>query len=45
MHPLLQAVIWDIAERVLDGMSREEAIAEAANEHGLLAEDLHTLLQ
>ncbi|QQE74174.1 hypothetical protein KDJ56_20410 [Brevibacillus composti] len=40
MNPILLEVIWIIAKLVLDGMSREQAIATVAKERGLNQEEL-----
>ncbi|WNC13035.1 hypothetical protein [Brevibacillus brevis] len=40
MNPILKEVIWIIAKLVLDGMSREQAIATVAKERGIDQEEL-----
>ncbi len=44
MNPILKEVIWIIAKLVLDGMSREQAIATVAKEQGIDQEALRAKL-
>ncbi|GED34934.1 hypothetical protein P9G84_16465 [Brevibacillus centrosporus] len=44
MNPLLKELIWIIAKLVLARMSREQAIAKVANEHGLNQAELRSKL-
>lgn len=44
LNPILKEIIWLIAKLVLEGMSRESAIATVAKERGLDAEELRRQL-
>ncbi|MGF9796876.1 hypothetical protein [Brevibacillus agri] len=44
MNPIVKEVIWIIAKLVLDGMSREQAIATVAKERGIDPEALRSKL-
>lgn len=44
VNPILKELIWIIAKLVLDGISREQAIATVAKERGIDQEELRAKL-